>query len=496
MLYNRKSWAWGIWVLIVSIYPAIAQKNENLELGIIPKEAIWNPERGFHLESNYFVHNLQNPFHPISYPQGWIDELNERYGSTTDKLTSLQLYLYLTAYVGKDIPSDAFDTMQKLFDAVKNKGYKMVLRFAYDTDYGSTNANFNDVFRHLDQLEPFIKKNIGLIDIWQMGFIGAWGEGHSSVMTKDYVNRSKMVKRILDIFEDRQTTVRYPVEKDKFTLAPHYMKRMGYNNDYFTASEHPLAPENDYVFGTSAYDQVKAESPYVKVIGEIPYAENTEWGLHKIISVPNTLKALRDHHYSLFDITQNNELNIKHWRTYRLTPQLLDSLQLLYDVSYFEHDGKKVGRSAYDYIRDHLGYRFYIDNSSTKLIKKGKSLHYDIAIKNVGFSTLHNPRPMFLVLIDDNNRIISTEKLEVDPRSWQPYDKIGESLKPLLHKVKGEVSVHSKGIIKVGLWLPDPDPALQYIEPYAIQFANENMEVWKGGNKSYRVNIIGIKEFN
>src|SRR5690606_15765402 len=156
---------------------------------------------------------------------------------------------------------------------------------------------------------------------------------------------------------DRQTTIRYPVQKDKIRLEKPYLDRIGYNNDYFTASEHPRAPDNDYVFGTPIYEQVKKEAPYVKVIGEIPYAEATEWGLHTIISVPNSLRALRDHHYSLFDITQNNELNIKHWKSYMLTPQQLDELNLLYDASYFEEAGKAVGRSAYDFIRDHLGYR-------------------------------------------------------------------------------------------------------------------------------------------
>src|SRR5690606_24850325 len=125
MLLNYKLTWIIIWALIVPIY-SLAQS----QLPLVPKEAILNPERGYHIESNYFVHNLKNPFHPYMYPQGWIDDLNERYSSTSDKLTSMQLYLYLTEYVGGDIPEEAFQTMQMLFEEVRNKGYKVVLRFA------------------------------------------------------------------------------------------------------------------------------------------------------------------------------------------------------------------------------------------------------------------------------------------------------------------------------------------------------------------------------
>ncbi len=455
------------------------------------KKALANPERGYNLESNYFIHNLKNPFHAYTYPRGWIDDQNTRFNSQADGITGLQLYIYLTEYVGKDISAGAFNKMQLLFDEVKKKGYKVILRFAYDVDYGSTDAAFSDVFRHLDQLEPFIKKNIGFITIWQIGFIGAWGEGHNSPMTTDYANRTRLTMRILDIFSDRQTTLRYPSQRSRLDLPESYIRRMGYNNDYFTASEHPKAPGNDYVFNSPDYEQVRKESPYVQVMGEIPYAEATEWGLHSIISVPNTLKILRDHHYNLFDITQNNELNIRHWKEFPLTPEQLRSWNVLFDESYFVEAGKNCRRSAYEFIRDHLGYRFYIDTTSTKYIVNGDNLDYNIIVKNTGFSAPHNPRPVYLLLIDDSNTIVQQQQLPDDPRGWQPFDVTTNDYRALFHEMKGTITLNTKGNFKIGLWLPDPEAALQYLPSYSIQFANEGMEIWKDKNNRYRVNIIG-----
>ena len=459
-------------------------------LSIVPKEAIHNPERGYHLESNFFVHNMKRPFRPyLTYPLGWFEDFNKRYKSESDKLSAMQLYLYLTEYVGKDIPDEAFRNMQQLFDSAKENGYKFILRFAYDNTYGATKANFDDVFRHLDQLEPFIKKNIGLIDIWQIGFIGAWGEGHSSPMSNDFEGKTKLAKRILDIFEGRQTTIRLPEYKNRLKNSEEYKQRMGYNNDYFTASEHPKAPGNDFFMGSPDYEQVKREAPYVKVIGEIPYAEATEWGLHKLISVPNSLKTLRDHHYSLFDITQNTELNIENWKKTVASPALMDSIGILYDPGYFREGGSLVGRSVYDFIRDHLGYRLYVEKSLTRIQRTGNKLTYDIRIKNTGFSAIHNPRPVYLVLIDENNAIISKEKLNANPRTWQPYDVSKPEITPLIHTISGQLNIPTSAKVKIGLWLPDPEPDLQYLSRFAIQFANEEMEIWEDGK--YRVNVIG-----
>ncbi|OOG18881.1 hypothetical protein BWD42_02665 [Sphingobacterium sp. CZ-UAM] len=490
---KQLSLVWALMAPISQTFGSIStdtlqQKDQYME--IVAKKAIHNPERGYHLEANYFAHNLYNPFHKIAYPEGWIDEQILRYGRPDDQISVLQLYFYLTDYVGGDITKEGLDKMQFIFDEVEKKGFKVVLRFAYDVDYGSTKANFNDVFKHINQLEPLIKKNIGLIDIWQIGFVGAWGEGHSSPMSSDDYNKAKMVRRILDIFKDRQTTIRYPNQKTRLKLESTYLNRIGYNNDYFTASEHPKAPDNDYTFGSNAYEQVKRESPDVQVMGEIPYAEATEWGLHSLISVTNSLKALKEHHYSLFDITQNNELNISNWKKTALTPDMLRSMGILFDPSYFKENKDTVARSAYDFIRDHLGYRLYIDRANTTVQRHNKGLTVDIVVKNVGFSAIHNPRPVYLIIFDKDNKIVGRKKLTVDPRHWQPYGSNRKEDVALFHHIQTEIIMPNIKHGAVGLWLPDPEKELASKAAYDIQFANDDMRIITDHPGYGRINII------
>jgi hypothetical protein len=99
--------------------------------------------------------------------------------------------------------------------------------------------------------------------------------------------------------------MRYPNHKKALTLEQEeYRGRIGYANDYFTAGEHSHAPGNDFVPNTDDYKQiteeVKANNFYMS--GEIPYDEDTEWGLSALITPMKSLRILREHRYSAFDV--------------------------------------------------------------------------------------------------------------------------------------------------------------------------------------------------
>lgn len=107
--------------------------------------------------------------------------------------------------------------------------------------------------------------------------------------------------------------------------------------------------------------------------------------------------------------------------------------------------GKNCSRSAYDFIRDHLGYRFYIDTAATKYVVDGNNIGYSIVIKNAGFSAPHNPGPVYLLLIDDNNNTVQQQQLSDDPRNRQPFDVNADDHKIMQHQIKGSITLSAKG---------------------------------------------------
>jgi hypothetical protein len=155
-----------------------------------------------------------------------------------------------------------------------------------------------------------------------------------------------------------------------------------------------------------------------------------------------------------------------------------------------------VYRSAYEFIRDHLGYRLYFDLNKTKITTTGNQINYDIQFRNVGFSAVVNPRPVYLVLIDETGAIAFKQQLNVNPKNWQPYDPALKDYKVLTHQMKGSTTVSGlTGNFKVGLWLPDPTPLLELNAKYAIRFANRNLVIWQDATKKYAVNVLGTVNF-
>ena len=473
----------------------------NTDTGAIASvEPLRNPDRGYHLESNYFAHSFINPFNTSeTYPDGFIDKRERSLGAVGDSLTLVQLYVYLTEWVSKDIPQSGLDNIQTLFDGLRAKGYKAILRFAYNYTGLNTSGGESEqwIVKHLQQLKPLIEKNIGCIAVMQAGFVGAWGEWHTSPLEKDQAAKNAVVNALMATLpREYFVEIRYPDLKNALTFADaSYRNRLGYANDYFTAGEHSHASGNDFVPGDAWYKQVAEESPGLYISGEIPYAEQSEWGLFNLINTNTTLQILRDHHYSAFDISQNFELNITSWKRVKVYPSLLNRLKVLFDESYFkDDDGHAVSRSFYEFVRDHLGYRLNLLASSSLKADNG-NLEYDLNLTNTGFATVLNPREVYLVLINSSNSIEKEVKLSVNPRDWQPYDPVTKKIEPVVYNLKGTAAAGLSGKYKIGIWMPEPTEQ-RYNSRYDIRFAKNGMIThWQDADGKRLVNIIGEVSF-
>lgn len=465
-------------------------------LEVMPIAPLQNPDRGYHLECTYWADNMQNPFNLSEiYPKGFIDDRMATYESANDGVTLVQQYIYLTKWVESDISQEGLDNIQKIFDGLRSHGCKAILRFAYNYTGLDTSGGESErwILRHIEQLQPLLEKNKGLIATIQSGFLGAWGEWHNSPLANNQAAKNKIMNALLNAYPAPYCIeIRTPDHKNALTFDRESDKmRMGFNNDYFTAGQHPLAPGNDFVPGDNWYQQATAESPSFYMSGEIPYNEQSEWGLSTLIGRIATLKILRDHHYSAFDITQNFELNIYSWKQSSVTADRLKQAKILFDENYFMEDGRKVSRSFYEFVRDHLGYRLNVQNSSELKAENGK-LIYNVNLTNTGFATVVNPKLVYLVLLSEAGEVVKELKLDVNPKDWQPFDPALGSYDVLTHTLKGTVDAGVSGKYKVGIWMPEASDALKYEATYAVKFApSATVTHWQDNDGRYAVNVIG-----
>lgn len=474
---------------------------------IVSIDPLWNPDRGLHLESIYQVTNtagrIINPYKSTTeiYPVGFMDTRNTEFDSKNDAVSITQLYIYLTDWYQKDeISKEGLDNIQLLFDGLKEKNVKAILRFAYKNDKGGDNPGVERTLKHIEQLKPILKRNWGVITCIQSGFIGMWGEWGGSAY--DTPSNNKVMNALLKVIpKDYYMEIRRPPYKNSLKPDledPTDYDRIGYNNDYFTVGLHPMAPGNDYIPGDDQYRQVAQEAYTLYISGEIPYNEGPPWGFDKLMNPDVVLVVLKTHHYSAMDITQNYTDNITYWKTVKIYPEKLRKINIFFDEHYFmEGNGEVVPRSLYQFIRDHLGYRLNVEEA--KLNASGGNLEYDIKIKNTGFATVLNPKKVSIVFIDSQNNTIAKEipLSDINPKEWQPYAK-GEKDIQITHTISGSVSAGLSGTFKVGVWVSDAVENIAKVSAaYDVKFAIDNKKVshWTDESKTRTVNIVGEVSF-
>lgn len=462
---------------------------------IKPIGEVVNPERGYHLEYAYYAHKTLLDNGPITDNDTEalfsIPELVGRWGYD-GSVRLVQLYIYLRQWPDSDLPQSALDNIRKAFDAVRAGGFKAILRFAYNDDMYVNNRldKPQTIRRHLEQLKPVLQENMGLIATMQAGFLGAWGEWHSSPLTDDDQQiKDDVLNALLDIFPSpRGVQVRELARKDALTLRnTSDYPRIGIHSDFFTAGMDPI---DKMSMPGEEYNRMKEQSPGFYMTGEIPYEED-EYGFTRLMDIGKVMVILRDQHFSAFDITQNYELNIRNWKTQKVYPALLDANDVLYDETYFLNGETVVNRSFYEFVRDHLGYR--INVKSAEVSVSGGSVRCEIELTNTGFATPQNPRRVFLVLVGGDGTIASaTELTDVDPLGWQPYDPASGSYESLRHFITASVPVDGLGgTYKVGIWMPDPLNEGRGGDYDLVWAPGETVEHWTDAGKLRRVNIVG-----
>jgi hypothetical protein len=443
----------------------------------------------------------------------------------------VQAYCYLSEWPDRPIPAEKLDLLQRSLDLLHRNGFKSVLRFAYEKDM---NVKYGPkpewILKHIEQLQPTFRRNADVIYVLQAGFIGAWGEWHSAthVPQNDYGSRAAVVKRLLEALpEDRMLQVRVPKYKRLVLSQPIFggfqevsqktafgktpAARIGFHNDGFLAgpSHGGTWPEGPRFGnpGNPEYDYMTRESAYLPVDGELFWSDQGFDGKAaggKGVDGLNAAIRLREHHYASFSLAhsyserEGKAYSIDGWLGNAVTPEALREAQMPIADGYFEDGpGRPVLRTQFEYIQDHLGYRLELQGASfPSRIRPGEEFAVKIELVNRGFSTLHNPRPVCLTLIDLDGKVWE-QAMAADPRTWQPFKPGDDQYRPLLHTLTLKVRLPAatrKGWRQIGLWLPDASTRLRLDARYAVRVANRDVVWWTDLDGRYGINVLGTLE--
>lgn len=400
-----------------------------------------NPERGFFQELSFDGRPLR------------LDLL--RAGNTL-----VRVMVRLDAFRHTELSASFLQALQESLALARSFGVKLILRFAYnDGPYPNSepDAPLAVVAQHLAQLEPVLEYHKDVIAWFEAGFVGAWGEWHSSTFGLDSPENKLVIRDwLLSRFpQDRFVLFRYP--KDIIAWYPVPLRegeafsslaqaRVGHHNDCFLASPDD---EGTYLDQDGSNLMVPWQAYLATMTRFVPMAGET------CAPFPPRSDCA----------TALSEMALLHWTALNEDwhPEVIVG---------FKNQG------CYGTIREKLGYRLVLTKAlwSSRLLP-GSRFELWLALKNEGFAAPLLPRSVLLVLAGAGRQWVWP--LAVDPRRWEP----GE------HGITARLLLPQElppGTYQLGLWLPDPSPSLRQDPRYAIRFANEG--VW---DPRIGVNVLG-----
>ncbi|HUS65041.1 MAG TPA: DUF4832 domain-containing protein [Kofleriaceae bacterium] len=399
-----------------------------LQLPVAP--AAWdifpNPERGFYSSADL----LKEP------SLAFVTESGN---------TLVHAPIRLDPYRDGPLPPAFLAELQRAFDRVRGAGLKVIPRFMYNFGpypRSEPDAAEAQIVAHLAQLAPLLAANADVLLLLQGGFIGAWGEWHSSTHRLDQDADAK--RRILDALltavpRDRMVALRFPTDIDDLVgrlpedraFSGEPVARVGSHQDCFLGSDTDVG-----TWGRTGNnvetdkDRMSERGRFVAVGGETcdPVPRANCW-------------------------FASEEMRRMHW-TY-LNEDFHPDV-----IARFRAEGCFLD------FEIRLGYRFVLQRAAYRV--DGDHLRLVARLRNEGYAALFNPRTIFVVLEGGGRRV--QLPMRSDPRRWPSLEEslVAEDL-PLPDDLPD-------GVYRLSLWLPDPDPRLRDRPEYAIRLANQG--VW------------------
>ncbi|MDP5277541.1 DUF4832 domain-containing protein [Sphingomonas sp. DG1-23] len=414
-----------------------------------------NPERGFYRAGPSDLQRLDSAFLEAAYKQGY---------------RLIYARIDLEPYRTRPLPADYLNKLETGFAAARRAGVKLIVRAVYNYPRGETeyrdakDAALPLVLRHLAQLKPVLHANSDVIAFVQAGFVGAWGEWHtSSNGLTEPAARTAIKDALLEAAPaDRFVQFRYPPYiRDWLPRLPVEGLRIGFHNDCFLASQTDV--------GTFSEDaKVRAdEQDYIDRLGDLsPFGGETCNPADDPGAAPRTQCA---------DI-------LREGARYGLTYLNADYYRRQF------HDAWRAN-GCYDEVAARMGYRLrLLDIVHDRRVAPGGDLRLTLTIRNEGWARPSNPRGVTLLLRDRGGAVRRLPVAGVDLR--QLLSGATPAL-PLAVTLPRDLK---SGAYDLLIAFPDASPKLRSDPRYAIRPANADdpagAQGWEAALGAFRIGTI------
>jgi len=288
----------------------------------------------------------------------------------------LMARVQLDEWRDSDLPAWVLGVLDQRLAQVRSAGMKVTLLFNYDFSEQGQDASAQRIRSHLQQLKPVLAAHAAVIPFMRAGFIGAWGEWHSSASGNSCTGDAQtsacvaaQARRLLvrdalleNVPETTQIGIRYPEDLMRWYPQPLQQRRLGLHNDCF------LAGPSDSGTYTDA-----GQREYVQAL-----SERAAFGGETCVEAE---LPLRD---SCADVLAEGRQYHLAWLNADYAPEVIAS---------WKAQGCLAQVSAF------MGYRLQLDAvSHPAAVARGANLDVDVDLRNVGWARFFTPRRLVVTL--------------------------------------------------------------------------------------------------
>ena len=347
----------------VTVMPLPAGVQQRWALTFAPSEADFpNPDRGFYSTASWdFLVALDS-------------DVVRRVRSEGRRL--LMARVQLDAWRDADLPPSLLAALDQRLAEVRAAGMKVTLLFNYDFSEAGQDASADRIRSHLQQLKPVLAAHAAVIPFMRAGFIGAWGEWHSSASGNSCTGRpgtaacaaAEANRRIVrdalldNVPETTQIGIRFPSDLIRWYPDPAQQRRLGLHNDCFL-----VGPSDTGTYTQPGQrDYVQALSAHTAFGGET--CEGAQTPVRDTCA--DILVEGRQYHLAWLNADYAPSV-IDGWRAQGCLPQVSAS----------------------------LGYRLQLDAlAHAGVAARGEQLAFDVDLRNVGWARFFTPRRLVVTL--------------------------------------------------------------------------------------------------
>lgn len=335
--------------------------------------AVYNPDQGFYVPINVTV-----------TPDG----VTYNREIVTDNVNLYHLRMDISAYStnagGEDTPltDDALSGIKNLLQYLRVRDKNAIVRFCYSPGFGDAvncEPALEDIVNHVKQFCPIINDFPATVTALEVGMVGPWGEMHSSNIIKDPATINTLIATFLE------STTEFPVLVRTPRMIRSYLALEDHSDDY------RLGIFNDGYLGTETdigtYDNREEDVAFVAERSEhLPFGGEVTVPGCSLHDIEVCLPEMYQIHLSYLNEQWNDQV-VGKWKKTLVTEDCEAADPLYY------------GKTAYEYIQGHMGYRFVLKKATFTYTDRYDNIKIELKLENTGFGNLNKTKKAKLLFV-------------------------------------------------------------------------------------------------